>query len=369
MSRNEWEYSYSTDGVVTEPDKIKATIFWGGVESSIRKDVWKYLLDFYKWDSTSVSREKTRETMRDVYGELKQKWINRMKEECKLQFQQQGFDHSSIPIGFEPPTNPRQFVATVIGSASATRLDHSSPAGGISEFEKNVMTTYGFRELCQVVAHDVRRTDRESPLFKEDEGPGLTKLSNVLMTYSYNCSVVNGYAQGMNDLAATILHVIDDEAQSFWCFKGLMDKVHNQFKTMCLPHLKAVAKLVQMVDPYLCSYFEKIEASDMLFLFQSILLCFKRDFETEQVKRLWEIFWTDQLTPHFHLFFTLAVVLDSRNEILEQEMDSQDLLMYFKSMNKHNTNIEDCLVLATRLWLYFEKNATASQKNDIFEKL
>jgi len=186
------------------------------------------------------------------------------------------------------------------------------------------------------------------------------------MTYSYTSSVVNGYAQGMNDLAATILYVIEDEAQSFWCFKGLMEIVQSQFFTMCLPHLKTLQRLLQFMDPWLSAYLERIDANDMLFLFQSILLTFKREFEIDDVKLLWEVFWTNHLCPHFHLFFASAVVLLCRHEILEQEMDSQDLLMYFKNLQKHGKKVEDCLTFATRIYLYFDKTATATQKDEIF---
>ena len=34
-----------------------------------------------------------------------------------------------------------------------------------------------------------------------------------------------GYVQGMSDLLAPILTVMDDEIEAFWCFAGLMDSV------------------------------------------------------------------------------------------------------------------------------------------------
>ena len=37
-----------------------------------------------------------------------------------------------------------------------------------------------------------------------------------------------GYVQGMSDLLAPILYVVDNEVDAFWCFAGLMERMVRQ---------------------------------------------------------------------------------------------------------------------------------------------
>ena len=38
-----------------------------------------------------------------------------------------------------------------------------------------------------------------------------------------------GYVQGMSDLLAPIMVVMNDEVDSFWCFVGYMAKIESNF--------------------------------------------------------------------------------------------------------------------------------------------
>lgn len=45
---------------------------------------------------------------------------------------------------------------------------------------------------------------------------------NILLNYAtYNPEV--GYNQGMSDLLASVLAIVQDELDAFWCFVGLME--------------------------------------------------------------------------------------------------------------------------------------------------
>ena len=44
-----------------------------------------------------------------------------------------------------------------------------------------------------------------------------------------------GYVQGMSDLLSPILFVMDDEADAFWCFVGLMEIVVSWALIIKLP--------------------------------------------------------------------------------------------------------------------------------------
>lgn len=57
---------------------------------------------------------------------------------------------------------------------------------------------------------DVKRTDRTQEYFAGDSNPNLEVLQDILMTYvMYNFDL--GYVQGMSDLLAPILCIINNE--------------------------------------------------------------------------------------------------------------------------------------------------------------
>lgn len=57
---------------------------------------------------------------------------------------------------------------------------------------------------------DVKRTDRTQEYFAGDDNPNLGVLQDVLMTYvMYNFDL--GYVQGMSDLLAPILCIMNNE--------------------------------------------------------------------------------------------------------------------------------------------------------------
>ena len=83
------------------------------------------------------------------------------------------------------------------------------------------------------VLKDVLRTDRTHPYFEKSislENPSLplnmnsTKLFNVLMTFSvWEWEI--GYVQGMNDLCSPLLIVMDNEEETYWCFRKFMERM------------------------------------------------------------------------------------------------------------------------------------------------
>ena len=71
---------------------------------------------------------------------------------------------------------------------------------------------------------DVNRTDRTVSFYAGDNNTNVVVLRDVLMTYMmYDFDL--GYVQGMSDLLAPILFVLEDEVDAFWCFVAYMDRV------------------------------------------------------------------------------------------------------------------------------------------------
>lgn len=80
------------------------------------------------------------------------------------------------------------------------------------------------RIVCMCVDKDVTRTDRLQDYFRGEGNPNLQVLYDILMTYCmYDFDL--GYVQGMSDLLAPILVVMENEVDAFWCLVGLVNKL------------------------------------------------------------------------------------------------------------------------------------------------
>ena len=52
-----WADSFEDDGKIKDVPGLLKRIFQGGVDTTVRVHVWKYLLEYYPWDSTARERE------------------------------------------------------------------------------------------------------------------------------------------------------------------------------------------------------------------------------------------------------------------------------------------------------------------------
>jgi hypothetical protein len=76
---------YDKDGRIVNSDLILKTVFRGGIEPELRNEIWKFLLNFYDWNSTSKNREEIRRTREEDYFRMKLQWMS-MSEDQKGRF-------------------------------------------------------------------------------------------------------------------------------------------------------------------------------------------------------------------------------------------------------------------------------------------
>lgn len=92
----------------------------------------------------------------------------------------------------------------------------------ITDEQKTKFTLMKERE--NLIEKDVQRTDRNHPFFEGDENQNLVMMKDILMTYNmFNFDL--GYVQGMSDLLAPIMNIMENEVDSFWSFAGFMNKI------------------------------------------------------------------------------------------------------------------------------------------------
>lgn len=221
-------------GQLTRPEELRLRIYHGGVEPSLRKVVWRYLLNVYPDGLTGQERmdymkRKTRE-----YDQLKREWTARVNSE-DLEF-----------------------------------------------IRGNVMK-------------DVLRTDRAHPYYAgSEDSPHLTALTDLLTTYAITHPQVS-YCQGMSDIASPILAVMDNEAHAFICFCGIMKRLEGNFRpdgqlmSIKFQHLKL---LLQYSDPDFYAYLVSKGADDLFFCYRWLLLELKREFAFDDALRMLEVTWS-----------------------------------------------------------------------------
>ncbi|XP_063792105.1 TBC1 domain family member 25 [Pseudophryne corroboree] len=234
LSDVEFHTFLSHEGQLTRPEELRLRIYHGGVEPSLRKVVWRYLLNVYPdglsgQERMDYMKYKTRE-----YYQLKSEWRERCSQE-DLEF-----------------------------------------------IQGNVMK-------------DVLRTDRTHPYYAgSEDNPHLQALHDLLTTYAVTHPQVS-YCQGMSDIASPILAVMDNEAHAFICFCGIMKRLEGNFRmdgecmSVKFSHLKL---LLRYSDPEFNSYLMSRGADDLFFCYRWLLLELKREFAFEDALRMLEVMWS-----------------------------------------------------------------------------
>ncbi|XP_066836392.1 TBC1 domain family member 16 isoform X3 [Anser cygnoides] len=216
-----WLNHLNESGQVEEEYKLQKAIFFGGIDISIRGEVWPFLLRYYSYESTSEEREALRVQKRKEYFEIQEKRLSMTPDEQK-------------------------------------------------DFWRKVQFT---------VDKDVVRTDRSNQFFRGEDNPNVETMRRILLNYAvFNPTI--GYSQGMSDLVAPILAEVLDESDTFWCFVGLMQN--------------------------------------------TIFISSPRDEDMEK-----------QLTDYFHLFICVAIVVIYGDDVIEQQLATDQMLLHFSNLAMH----------------------------------
>ncbi|KAJ9548570.1 hypothetical protein OSB04_021113 [Centaurea solstitialis] len=318
LSPEEWLTFLGSEGRVEDMTALRKRIFYGGVEHSLRKEIWAFLLGYYAPDSTHAERQHVMAVKKSEYETIKNQWQSISPEQAK-------------------------------------------------RFTK-------FRERKGLIERDVVRTDRSLPFYEGDENPNVNLLRNILLTYSfYNFDL--GYCQGMSDLLSPILFTMEDESEAFWCFVSLMERLgpnFNRDQNGMHSQLFALSKLVELLDSPLHNYFKQKDCLNYFFCFRWILIQFKRqvrsflphpilwncssenglcplselvshfvakhlllvwEFEYDQTLRLWEVLWTHHPSEHLHLYVCIAILKRHRAKIMGEQMSFDTLLKFINELS------------------------------------
>ncbi|XP_064486926.1 TBC1 domain family member 25-like isoform X2 [Ornithodoros turicata] len=230
------------EGRLARPRDLRTSIYHGGVEPSLRKVVWKHLLNVYPEGLTGKQRLAYMKKKSAEYYRLRSAW---------------------------------------------------------KDLTDRNQVSDEMRFVTNMVRKDVLRTDRTHKFYAgADDNQNVVSLFNVLTTYALNHPAVS-YCQGMSDLASPLLVTMKDEAHAYVGFCALMRRLGPNFRldgaamTLKFQHL---SELLQHFDQTFYSYLRARGADDLLFCYRWLLLELKREFAFDDALRMLEVLWSS-LTP------------------------------------------------------------------------
>ncbi|KAM7139613.1 small G protein signaling modulator 2 isoform 6-T6 [Macrochelys suwanniensis] len=181
---------------------------------------------------------------------------------------------------------------------------------------------------------DVQRCDRNYWYFT---AANLEKLRNIMCSYVWEHLDV-GYVQGMCDLLAPLMVILDSDQLAYSCFSHLMKRMSQNFPNggAMDTHFANMRSLIQILD---CELFELMhqngDYTHFYFCYRWFLLDFKRELLYEDVFTVWEVIWAAKhiSSEHFVLFIALALVEVYREIIRDNNMDFTDIIKFFNGLH------------------------------------
>ncbi|XP_053219225.1 small G protein signaling modulator 1 isoform X8 [Podarcis raffonei] len=278
-----WEM-FLQDSTSYEEKELLRLVYFGGVQHEIRKAVWPFLLGHYRFGMSEAERKQSSQS------------------------------------GSSGPQNLTRLQSDSSGSTQPELLD---------------MYTVNLHRIEK----DVQRCDRNYWYFSP---ANLEKLRNIMCSYVWH-HIDIGYVQGMCDLLAPLLVILDDEAIAFSCFTELMKRMNQNFPHggAMDTHFANMRSLIQILDSELFELMHQNgDYTHFYFCYRWFLLDFKRELVYNDVFSVWETIWAAAQisSSHYVLFIALALVEVYRDIILENNMDFTDIIKFFNEMaERHNT--------------------------------
>uniref|UniRef100_H3C3A9 Small G protein signaling modulator 2 n=1 Tax=Tetraodon nigroviridis TaxID=99883 RepID=H3C3A9_TETNG len=196
---------------------------------------------------------------------------------------------------------------------------------------------------------DVQRCDRNYYYFTT---ANLEKLRNIMCSYVWE-HLEMGYVQGMCDLLAPLMVILDDECLAYSCFTQLMKRMSQNFPNggAMDTHFANMRSLIQILDSELFELMQQNgDYTHFYFCYRWFLLDFKRELLYEDVFAVWEVIWVASRisSRHFVLFLALALVTVYREIIIDNNMDFTDIIKFFNEMAERH-DVQNILKIAREL--------------------
>ncbi|KAL3683249.1 hypothetical protein R1sor_001271 [Riccia sorocarpa] len=368
----------------------------GGIDISIRAEVWPFLLGLYDLKSTAAERQATDSVKRAEFEDLRRqcavlkKIITSELNKAKLEKEDSGeFEkvseedllESAWEDGGGEASTSELSVKTVDDAESKKDEDTENENKVPSEPPENPkveMILAGgpkaledFKDWMRIIRLDAVRMNAEWVPYSavqanvsEEEAArrgsevGIqddehlepsrrhhaARLVAVLEAYALY-DTETGYCQGMSDLLSPFVALMESDSQAFWCFVEFMKVAKANFRmdeTGIRRQLRLVGQIIKCTDPQLHEQLVRIQADDCYFVYRMVVVLLRRELSFEQTVCLWEVIWADWAALRLE---AAAGVSRSVRDALRKLPASRDLLLFAVSaavLQKRKFIIEKC---------------------------
>lgn len=281
ISDIDFKQMLDSDGRLLDEHHFRQSVFKGGIQTSIRKDVWKFLFGYFGCHTTIREREVLTLEQNARYNSLKHRWKNEL---------QRYMEHCPDSCDFSETLSSPNDSSTADRSITVKHTEQSFLSLQAEVYAGRQPFNVGkVAENVRSINKDVPRTIRSHPYYKGDGNIHLHMLRNILVTFAaYHDDV--GYAQGMNDIASRFLVVMDSEPEAYWCFSNFVEKIQVEFlEEGMAKKLDLLRCLLGEIDEDLFTYLNECQVQDLAFCHRWLLVCFLREFEFEEGLRMFEM--------------------------------------------------------------------------------
>ncbi|XP_066491830.1 small G protein signaling modulator 2 isoform X2 [Tiliqua scincoides] len=264
------------------------------------------------------------------------------EEEAGVDLRRSDSDHTSRAKGLEPQGSVSEEQPMDCKESAEASVSVCSAAYTIEMLDTVALNLHR-------IDKDVQRCDRNYWYFTAEN---LEKLRNIMCSYVWEHLDV-GYVQGMCDILAPLMVILDKDELAYSCFTHLMKRMSQNFPNggAMDMHFANMRSLIQILDSELFELMHQNgDYTHFYFCYRWFLLDFKRELLYEDVFAVWEVIWSAKhiSSEHFVLFIALALVEVYREIIRDNNMDFTDIIKFFNEMAEHH-NAQEILKIARDL--------------------
>lgn len=224
---------------------------------------------------------------------------------------------------------------------------------------------------------DIPRTMPEYKLFS------YTKIRKMMMRILFVWSMrhpASGYVQGFNDLCTPFLIIFiakniknfdieslsiseemllslgeetlfDIEADSYWCFTKMMDRIQNNYTNNqpgITKMMKKMEEIIKLVDAELYNFLDMHEINFIQFSFRWMNCYLMREFSIKLIVRLWDAYFSEENAfNNFHLFVCASLLLNF-SEKIKKMVDFQEIIMFLQNLPVNNWSLDEIDILLAK---------------------
>jgi len=225
---------------------------------------------------------------------------------------------------------------------------------------------------------DIPRTMPEYRLFS------YTIIRKMMMRILFTWSMrhpASGYVQGFNDLCTPFIIIFinkfynfdldkldieenellslgdeilfDIEADSYWCFTKMMDRIQNNY-TNNQPGItimmKRMEEIITLVDKDLTKFLDNNDVKFMQFSFRWMNCFLMREFSIKLIVRLFDSYFSeDNAFNNFHLFVCAGLLLNFSEKIKKMN-DFQEIIMFLQNLPVDKWTISEIDILLAKAY-------------------